>query len=381
MNKKVAVIGSSGSVGRQAVEVCERLGVQVVALSANTNEELLIKQAERLGVPRCFLAKNGENKTVGKTRVIYGADPARAVQEAAGDCDLIIIAVAGFAGAEAVLTAVEAGKRVALATKEALVSMGDHIMKRASVTGAEIIPVDSEHSALFQSLGCKKSGFKRLILTASGGPFLHKSKEETERATAEEALRHPNWVMGRKITVDSATMLNKGFEVIEAHHLFSAPKEKIDVVVHPQSIVHSLVEFDDNSMMAELSMPSMLQPIQLALTYPEKLPLDIPRLDLKSVGHLDFMPLDEDKFPCFRIAMECLDEGGSAPAALNAASEVAVAAFLDGHILLGDIARILRATLDKTKNLGAEVEAIRSADAEARKTAAKITEKIARGGI
>jgi len=376
MNKKIALIGSTGSVGRQVLDVVRaNPEFSVVALTAHKNRELLESQiTEFKPLVACLTGEDTPPKANGDTAVYCGEGSI--LNAVVDEADVVFVAVTGFAGLEVVLRAVELGKTVALANKEALVCGGDLVMQAAEKTGARILPVDSEHSALWQCLGYKTGGYKRLILTASGGPFRTATKEEMCRFCAKEALNHPNWSMGDKITIDCATMLNKGFEVIEAHHLFGCPLDRIEVVVHPQSIVHSMVEFEDNSVMAEMSNPSMLQPIQLALTYPEKKPTPMPTLDLVKLGRLEFYPLDRDKFPCFDIAVGSLKRGGCFPCAMNAASEVAVRAFLDGRILFTDIATVISKALDKAEELCLTLENLKKTDAASRLAAEDIIKGI-----
>ena len=292
------------------------------------------------------------------------------------EADVVFVAVTGFAGLKAVLKAIELKRTVALANKEALVCGGEIVMQRAKENGVEIVPVDSEHSALWQALGCRRQGYKRLILTASGGPFRCANLCEMRHFTAKDALKHPNWSMGAKITVDCATMLNKGFEVIEAHHLFGAPIDKIDVVVHPQSIIHSMVEFEDNSVLAEMSVPNMAQPIQFALTYPEKLKSSLESIDFVKLGRLEFFPLDREKFPCFDIAVNSLRKGGNFPCAMNAASEVAVQAFLKDEIAFTDIACVISSVLDSFEWLPASYTNLVKTDALARAGAQEAIKEI-----
>lgn len=261
--------------------------------------------------------------------------------------DVVVNALVGYAGMMPSLAAVETGKKLALANKESLVIAGKQIIEAADRNGAAILPVDSEHSAIFQSLVGEVSPARRLILTASGGPFLHTPKERLCEVTVEQALRHPNWSMGAKITVDSSTMVNKGFEVIEAHWLFGLPAEKIDVLVHPQSVVHSMVEFADGAIKAQLGTPDMRLPIQYALTFPERPDYGGQRFDFARTPSLTFEEVDGDKFPALGIAYECLERGGTAPCTMNAANEVAVAAFLQGRIGYSDIVRLIERALER----------------------------------
>lgn len=371
--KKIALIGSTGSVGRQVLEVLERNPsiAKAVSLCANTNAELLSAQAHKYKPEAVCLAggQSGLDLPDG-VKCYYGREGAfNCITE---DTDLVFVAVSGFAGLEIVLDAIEKKKDVALANKEALVAGGEIVMRKAKENGVKIIPVDSEHSAIWQCLNFREDGFESLILTASGGPFRGYTREQLRTVTPEQALRHPNWHMGAKITVDCATMLNKGFEVIEAHHLFNAPTSKIEVLIHPQSTVHSMVRFSDGSVMAEMSTPSMLQPIQIALTNPERLPLKIAPLDLASLGKLEFYKVEKQAYPCFDLAISALKGGGTTPCALNAASEVAVKAFLAGRIAFTDIAEVIEKTLSEIPSQKAELEAIKQTDISARQIATDI---------
>ena len=365
--KKIALIGSTGSVGRQVLEVIRgNAEFEIETLTCHTNTALLEQQIKEFRPRAVCVTGSGFSSVMGE-KVFTGKNAL--VEAVTDETDLVFVAVTGFAGLKIVLRAIETGKNVALANKEALVCGGELVTKLAAEKGVEIIPVDSEHSALWQALNFKKTGYKKLILTASGGPFRTANLREMRHFTAADALRHPNWKMGRKITVDCATMLNKGFEVIEAHHLFGAPADKIEVVVHPQSIIHSMVEFDDNSVMAELSYPDMSQPIQLALTYPEKLPSPLPSLDFAKIGKLEFFPLDREKFPCFGIALNSLEAGDNYPCAMNAASEVAVNAFLCGKIPFTSIAEVIGRVTERAERLPLSVENLEVTDALARKAA------------
>lgn len=376
MTKKIALIGSTGSIGRQVLSIVkENPWLSVVSLTAHTNRELLEEQIIEYNPRVACLTGCDQPPAAPKGVEVYsGADSIERAVTA--DADIVFVAVTGFCGLRAVLAAIEAGKTVALANKEALVCGGEIVMAKAKAKGVEIIPVDSEHSAVWQALGFKRQGFKRLILTASGGPFRQAKTCEMRHFTAKDALAHPNWSMGEKITVDCATMLNKGFEVIEAHHLFSAPASSIEVVVHPQSIIHSMVEFDDNSVMAEMSVPDMRQPIQLALTYPERLPLNIPTLDLVKLSRLEFFPLDRVKFPCFDLALSALSTGANAPTALNAASEVAVNAFLKDRLGFTDIARVIEEVLNKTERTEMTYAALEYTDAVSRRLAMQAADRL-----
>lgn len=347
--KKIAILGSTGSIGRQTLEVIQQFPerFQVVALSAGTNLKLLIQQVERF---RPKMVAIGQDRLYPEIKsLLSGTDieirvGVEGLTEIATlpEVDLVLTAVVGSIGIRPTLAAIFAGKKIALANKETLVSAGEVIMKAATSQGITIIPVDSEHSAIFQCLEGRNAGqVERLILTASGGPFREYQADELEKVTVEQALNHPNWSMGGKITIDSATMFNKGLEIIEAHWLFRMPFEKIAVVIHPESIVHSLVELVDGSNIAQLGLCDMRLPIQYALVYPERLPNSFPKLDLLKGAQLNFTTVKRNLFPAINLAYEAGQRGGSLPAVLNAANEEAVRAFLDGKIKFIDITRIV----------------------------------------
>jgi len=354
--KRIAILGSTGSIGTQALELAASMpdDLEVVALAARRSTRLLAEQARRFR-PR-LVALADESGADGLRQALAGLDGVQVVTgeagvEAAALCegvDTVLAAMVGAAGTPHVLAALRAGKDVALANKEALVVAGALMVEEARRSGALLVPVDSEHSALHQCLRAGERGeVERLILTASGGPFRNLSQAELDRVTPREALRHPTWKMGDKITIDSATLMNKGLEVIEAHWLFGLPAERIEVVVHPQSLVHSLVEFRDGSLVAQISATDMTLPIQYALTYPERLPARGPRLDLAAMGRLEFHAPDPERFPSLRLAYRVLRMGGGAPAVLNAANEVAVEAFLRERLPFPGIIRTVEAVLDE----------------------------------
>ena len=351
MSERISILGSTGSIGRQSLEVIAACGMKVTALTANSSVELLEEQARRFCPEMAVLTdeKAAADLKVRladtNVRVLSGMD---GLMEAAAvpSADTVITAVVGMVGLRPTLSAIRAGKRIALANKETLVCAGDLVMKEAARCGAQILPVDSEHSALFQSLeGNKDRGeVKRLILTCSGGPFYGKKADELKGMTREDALRHPNWSMGAKITVDSATLMNKGLEFIEAMHLYQMPPEKISIVVHRESIIHSLVEYCDNAMIAQLGSPDMRLPIQYALTYPRRVPGPAEPLELWDCGPLTFGRPDMDTFRCLELALKAAKIGGTAGAILNGANESAVARFLGGKIGFLEIAdRVARA--------------------------------------
>ena len=377
MNKKtISILGSTGSIGRQSLEVIAALGFSVGALTAHSSVDLLEQQARQFQPKLVALidpiAAADLKVRLADTsiRVVSGMD---GVVEAATlpEAGTVITAVVGVAGLVPTLAAIDAGKRIALANKETLVCAGELVMQRAKEKGAEIIPVDSEHSALFQSLeGNSRGEVKRLILTASGGPFFGKKREELRNVTRAQALKHPNWSMGAKITIDSATMMNKGLEFIEAMRLYDMPPEKISVVIHRESIIHSLVEYCDGAVLAQLGAPDMRLPIQYALTWPERMPGPADLLDLLTCGPLHFAQPDLEAFPCLALAIQAAKTGGTAPAAMNGANEVAVARFLADEIGFYDIPRLVEEALAKVPVVRAPgLEDILAADAAGREIA------------
>ena len=368
----LAILGSTGSIGRQTLDVVRSLPgkFNIIALAAGTNVTLLEEQAREFR-PRLLCA--GREEEYLSDRISRGEIPGRwaEMEEMAAHSavDLVVIATVGSAGLGPTMAAVRAGKAVALANKEVLVMAGHIITAEARRRHAELRPIDSEHSAVWQCLwGESAEAVERIILTASGGPFRDLPREELARVTAEEALRHPNWQMGQKITVDSATLLNKGLECIEARWLFDVPLDRIDVILHRESIVHSLVEFRDGSLKAQLGVPDMRLPIQCALTYPERLPgASVPRLDLKLIGPLNFGIPDLKQFPCLALALEAGRRGGSCPAVLAAADEIAVQHFLAGHIAFLDIPHSIEDALSSHEAIAnPSLEEVLAADAWAR---------------
>ena len=354
--KQVAILGSTGSIGTQTLDVIrqhpDRFGVYM--LSAGSNAALLVQQALEFKVKRVVICNPDKYKDVrdalpAEYDVRLGIEAAcEWVRDA--EVDVVVAAMVGFSGLRPTLAALEAGKTVALANKETLVAAGSIVMETAAHCGAHIYPVDSEHSAIFQCLlGAMGNPVKKIHLTASGGPFRTWEKERIAGAGKELALKHPNWSMGAKITIDSATMMNKGFEVIEAKWLFGVEAEKIHVVVHPESVIHSMVEFEDGAVIAQLGLPDMRVPIQLALAYPERLHLDGPRLDFGKLSALNFAEPDLDKFPCLDLAFQALEKGGNIPCAMNAANEAAVAAYLKDQIAFYDIPKTVSQVMDGVK--------------------------------
>ena len=355
--KKVLILGSTGSIGINALNVIRKFpdNFKISALTINKRIDLLKPQIEEFNpevvvVQEEKCAKELRKSLKSKCEVLSGND---SLQLAAAnvDYDILIGAMVGFAGLAPTIEAIKRGKRIALANKETMVVAGELITELCKKYNAEIIPVDSEHSAIYQCLvGENKSNINKLILTASGGPFLNTSKKTFSRVTVKQALNHPNWNMGNKITIDSASMMNKGLEVIEARWLFGISKDKIEIVVHPQSIIHSMVEFTDASIKAQLGLPDMKLPIQYALSFPERLTNDFPRANLAEIGNLTFLNPDFNKFECLKLAYEVLESGGIAPCILNAANEVAVEKFLKGEIKFSSIPGIINKALFKFEN-------------------------------
>jgi 1-deoxy-D-xylulose-5-phosphate reductoisomerase len=376
--RRIAILGSTGSIGVQALDVISRSPeLTVVALSASSSWEPLLEQARRHGVRKVAVAdplaaaQASEAWTGGA--VLAGPDGVvRLITEC--ECDLVLNAIVGSAGLLPTVAALGEGIDLALANKESLVVGGDLVMALAQATGATIIPVDSEHSALHQLLASERPGtVDRLILTASGGPFRGKHRENLEHVTVEEALAHPTWAMGGKITIDSATLMNKGLELIEAHHLFGTPYEQIDIVVHPQSIIHSLIQLCDGATLAHLGYPDMRVPISYALHHPERVDVPVRPLDLVALGSLTFEPVDEETFSCVRIARDAARAGGTATCTMNAANEIAVHAFLSGRLRFLDIADVIEETLAELPSRPVHsFEALGEADAEARRLAGEL---------
>jgi 1-deoxy-D-xylulose-5-phosphate reductoisomerase len=378
--KRIAILGSTGSIGRSTLSVAESYPdrFQIVALAAGNNLDVALEQAKRwrprvvsmaaekdADTLRSRLEKEGFNEV----EVLHG--PAGTVRVATDpDVDFVVSAIVGVAGLEATYEAVKAGKTVGLANKECLVAAGELITAEARKQGKPLLPIDSEHNAVHQCLrGGRMDEVERIWLTASGGPFLNTPRSEFASITVQQALNHPTWKMGRRITVDSATLMNKGFEVIEACRLFHIPPKKVQVIVHPQSTIHSMVEFVDGSILAQVSVTDMRLPILYALTYPERIASDM-RFAVSDLRHLDFCPPDLKKFPCLRLAYEAAEAGGAKTVALNAADEVAVAAFLDGSIRFDEIPRIIENVLAETNSGKLEsIASVLKADAEARRSA------------
>ena len=374
MVKCVSILGSTGSIGRQSLDIISRLPVKVAALTAGTSAARMAEQCRQF---RPELAVMATEEAAMELKDMISGLPTRVSWGEAGlieaatmeGADCVITAVVGMVGLKPTLAAIRQGKRIGLANKETLVCAGELVMAEAEQYGAQIVPVDSEHSAIFQCLmGCgDRREVKKIILTCSGGPFFGMEKEQLKSVTKEDVLRHPTWKMGPKITVDCATLMNKGLEVIEAMRLYHVPLEQVDVVIHRQSIVHSLVEFVDGAVMAQLGSPDMRLPIQLALTYPERTVCPVEPLDLTACGQLSFFKPDMDAFPCLALARECAKKGGTACPAMNGANEEAVAMYLRDEIGFYDIYRLVRRAVDEVPFLpGPTLDEILEADRLAR---------------
>ncbi|HBD85941.1 MAG TPA: 1-deoxy-D-xylulose-5-phosphate reductoisomerase [Clostridiales bacterium] len=372
MVKSVSILGATGSIGRQTAAVCAGLGIPVAAMTTNKNIDLLEAQARRLR-PQYVAAYDpqaagvlGERLSDTSIRVGYGL-PGLIEAATIAEADCVVTAVSGSVGLMPTLAAIAAKKRIALANKETLVCAGELVMTSARENGVDIIPVDSEHSAIFQCLSGRAAELKQILLTGSGGPFRGMARKETENVRPEQAVRHPNWHMGAKISVDSATMMNKGLEFIEAMHLFACRPEEIRIVIHPESVVHSMVELTDGTIIAQMGVPDMGLPIQYALTWPERRPSPSERLDLTKLSGLSFFEPDYPNLPCLTLAMACAERGGTAPAVLSAANESAVALFLGGRIGYNQIYDCVAAALERIEIIDApELEEVLEADSAAR---------------
>jgi len=378
--KKISVLGSTGSIGTQTLDVARmhRDRFQIEGLAAGSNVELLLQQVKEFGprkvsVATKELADQVKHSLPAGTEVFFGREGL--IEIAAGtDAELVVTAVVGSMGLPSTLAAIEAGKNIGLANKETLVTAGHLVTAAAAAKGVKLLPIDSEHSAIFQCLnGERYEDIERITLTASGGSFRDYTREQLVNVTVEDALKHPNWSMGAKITIDSATMVNKGLEVIEAHWLYGLPYEQISVLLHPESIIHSFVEFRDSSIIAQLGNPDMRVPIQYALTYPERWNSPAPRLSLAEAGRLNFREMDFERFPCLRLAYECGKMGGTAPTVFNAANEVAVARFLRKEISFLRIEEIIEQVLERHENHPEPpLETIEASDQSARELASRL---------
>lgn len=353
MVNNISILGSTGSIGVQTLDVARNLNIKVEALSGNTNIDLLEEQAREFK-PHMVAVKDVECAKILKDRlldcdieVLSGIEGLKSVASLES-VDMVVVSIVGIAGLIPTIEAIENKKNIALANKEILVTAGSIVMEKAIENGVNILPIDSEHSAIFQCLmGNNIEDVSKLILTASGGPFRNKTKEELKNVTVKEALKHPNWDMGSKITIDSATLMNKGLEVIEAKWLFNLPEDKIEVLVHPQSIIHSMVEYNDGSIMAQLGSPDMRLPIQFALTYPGRKPNTFSKLDLLKHNSLTFELPDTNKFPCLKLAYESIKAGGTMPAVMNAANEKVVGLFIDKKLKFTQIPEIIENVMEK----------------------------------
>ncbi len=372
--RSVTILGSTGSVGRNTIDLIERHpgAYDVEALTAHRNVEQLAAQARALGAKRAVVADEGLygdlKQALAGSGIEPAAGPAAVVEAADQPADWVMSAIVGAAGLEATLAAVRRGAVVGLANKETLVCAGALMMGEIARSGATLLPVDSEHNAIFQVLDTERpDAIEKIILTCSGGPFRERSREEMAGATPEQAVAHPNWSMGAKISVDSATLMNKGLELIEAHHLFAMPQQRIDILIHPQSVIHSMVSYVDGSVLAQMGDPDMRTPIAYTLAWPERMAAPVERLDLAKVGQLTFEAPDPERFPALSLARQVLEEGGGAPTILNAANEVAVHAFLERRIGFLDIAAVVAETLAALPGRALDsLEAVRAVDGEAR---------------
>ena len=373
--KKISILGATGSIGTSTLDLIERSPNQfeVEALTAASNVTALADAARRTNAKLAVISDAAkldelcERLSGTECRAASGAGGL--AEAATGDADFIMAAIVGCAGLVPVMSAIEAGKTIGLANKEALVTAGSLMIDAAARSGAKLLPVDSEHNAIFQCLaGSNEQDVARLVLTASGGPFRTWTLEKMRHATPQQAVAHPNWSMGAKISVDSATLMNKGLELIEAHFLFGLPSDRIDILVHPQSVIHSLVEFIDGSLLAQLGSPDMRIPISYALAWPERMPSAAQRLNLAQIARFDFESPDTERFPALRIVRDALDEGGNAPAVLNAANEVAVAAFLAGRIGFTQIAELVEeAIADSDRHDLRSIDDVLAVDSETRR--------------
>jgi 1-deoxy-D-xylulose-5-phosphate reductoisomerase len=390
--KRIAILGSTGSIGQSTFKIVEAYPdrFQVVTLAAGRNIDAAFEQAKSWR-PRVLSVAHEQDAEALKTRLeAAGISGIEVVHGSAGtvqvathpEVDFVVSAIVGVAGLQATYEAVRAGKTVGLANKECLVAAGELITAEARKQGKPLLPIDSEHNAVHQCLrGGRAEEVERIWLTASGGPFLHTPREQFASITVAQALNHPTWKMGQRITIDSATLMNKGFEVIEACRLFNLPAAKVKVIVHPQSTIHSMVEFVDGSLLAQISVTDMRLPILYALTYPERIQSDL-RFPVSDLRHLDFYPPDMEKFPCLRLAYEAVEAGGAQTIALNAADEVAVAAFLDGAIGFAEIPVLIEETLNATENVPLEsIEQVLEADVEARRIAREKMKALARSAL
>ena len=381
--RHIAILGSTGSIGTQALDVIGQHPdlFEVELLTANNNSRLLIEQTRRFNPASVVICNEDRYEEVFEAldpldiKVFTGIDSICDLLRSPS-IDIVLTAMVGFSGLRPTIAAIRAGKAIALANKETLVAAGSLVMPLARSCGAPILPVDSEHSAIFQCLQGEHARLEKILLTGSGGPFLHSSKAELAAATRQQALNHPRWKMGAKVTIDSASLMNKGLELIEARWLFGVDPADIEVVIHPQSIIHSMVQFSDGCVMAQLSQPDMRLPIQYALSYPQRIDLNTSRLDFAALAQLSFEKPDLDRFPCLQLAYDALEKGGNATCILNGANEVAVAAFLEDRIRFTDIPAVIAQTLERCQFVAEpDLDAIYSTDFEAKRLAAELIER------
>ncbi len=381
--RHIAILGSTGSIGTQALDVIGQHPdlFEVELLTANNNSRLLIEQARRFNPASVVICNEDRYEEVFEAldpldiKVFTGIDSICDLLRSPS-IDIVLTAMVGFSGLRPTIAAIRAGKAIALANKETLVAAGSLVMPLARSCGAPILPVDSEHSAIFQCLQGEHARLEKILLTGSGGPFLHSSKAELAAATRQQALNHPRWKMGAKVTIDSASLMNKGLELIEARWLFGMDPADIEVVIHPQSIIHSMVQFSDGCVMAQLSQPDMRLPIQYALSYPQRIDLNTSRIDFAALAQLSFEKPDLDRFPCLQLAYDALEKGGNATCILNGANEVAVAAFLEDRIRFTDIPAVIAQTLERCQFVAEpDLDAIYSTDFEAKRLAAELIER------
>ena len=381
--RHIAILGSTGSIGTQALDVIGQHPdlFEVELLTANNNSRLLIEQARRFNPASVVICNEDRYEEVFEAldpldiKVFTGIDSICDLLRSPS-IDIVLTAMVGFSGLRPTIAAIRAGKAIALANKETLVAAGSLVMPLARSCGPPILPVDSEHSAIFQCLQGEHARLEKILLTGSGGPFLHSSKAELAAATRQQALNHPRWKMGAKVTIDSASLMNKGLELIEARWLFGVDPADIEVVIHPQSIIHSMVQFSDGCVMAQLSQPDMRLPIQYALSYPQRIDLNTSRIDFAALAQLSFEKPDLDRFPCLQLAYDALEKGGNATCILNGATEVAVAAFLEDRIRFTDIPAVIAQTLERCQFVAEpDLDAIYSTDFEAKRLAAELIER------
>jgi 1-deoxy-D-xylulose-5-phosphate reductoisomerase len=384
MKRRIAILGSTGSIGTQALDIISRHRdlFEVELLTACNNKDLLIEQAIKFNPNSVVISNPKHYKEVSEAlephliKVFSGNESIEDILSSSTNIDMVLTAMVGFSGLRPTLAAIRSGKSIALANKETLVAAGSIVTSEAIKHSSAIIPVDSEHSAIFQCLQGERSEIEKILLTASGGPFLNMSLAAMEKATIETALKHPKWNMGAKVTIDSASMMNKGFEMIEAKWLFGVKPSDIEMVIHPESIIHSMVQFRDGAIMGQMGFPDMRIPIQYAFSYPYRLPFEVQRVNFSSIGALTFKKPDSDKFPCIKIAYNAIEKGGNIPCIMNAANEIAVASFLKGEIPFTFIPKIIENTIEKCNFVPTPtVEDIFLSDEQGRKIAKQYINK------